>query len=126
MCQRQVSLSQTARAGAARSICENSVAPMSIEIGYFSRFSPYVPATPQQLASFSTTRSPGTSAMRSSAGLPIPWPCCWRGGRARRRPRLRVWGGAGGCVALFLGGGENVVLKLAALVELEQELDDVV
>ena len=28
------------------------------------------------VASFSITRNSGTSAMRSSAGLPMPWPCC--------------------------------------------------
>jgi hypothetical protein len=40
---------------------------------------PYAPATPQQVASFSITWSSGTSAMRSSAGLPMPCPCCWQG-----------------------------------------------
>ena len=48
-------------------------------ISYFSRLSPYVPATPQQVASTWVAVSPGTRPIRSMAGVPMPWPRCWQG-----------------------------------------------
>ena len=79
MCQRHVSESHTDPSGPASAICRNRPAPTSIAIPNFSFFSPYVPAMPQHVASLSATSSPGMSAISSSAGLPIPWPCCWQG-----------------------------------------------
>ncbi len=53
-----------------------SRSPTAMEIPYFSFFSPYVPAIPQQSASSSITRRSGMRASRSRAGLPIPCPRC--------------------------------------------------
>jgi hypothetical protein len=59
--------------------CSKRSAPTAIPTSYFSAFSPYVPAMPQQRAFISVTCRPGMSASSSSAGLPIQWPCCWHG-----------------------------------------------
>ena len=79
ICQRHVSLSHaTVAAPEARTWSKRS-APTAIAMSYFSAFSPYVPAMPQQRAFISVTCRPGMSASSSSAGLPIQWPCCWHG-----------------------------------------------
>ena len=79
ICQRQVSLSHATSPAPDACTCANRSAPTAIAMSYFSAFSPYVPAIPQQRAFPSVTSSPGISANSSSAGLPIQWPCCWQG-----------------------------------------------
>ena len=51
----------------------------SLLVGNQGRLLDDVPATPQQEAPVSIVRSSGTSASRSSAGLPMSCPCCWHG-----------------------------------------------
>ena len=57
----------------------NTGSPTAIAMSYFSPLRPYVPATPQHTASTCRASRPGTSAISSSAGVPMPWPRCWHG-----------------------------------------------
>ena len=78
ICQRQVSESHTERSGGLRDLAEQPGADVHRDVVLLA-LEPVGPGDAAAVASLSITCSSGISAIRSSAGLPIPCPCCWHG-----------------------------------------------
>lgn len=79
ICQRQVSVSHIAYSGLTSFTLSNSGLPTAWAISYFSFFSPYVPAMPQQVVLGLDRLDARNQLQDSRPGWPMPWLFNWHG-----------------------------------------------